>query len=164
MNARDTKPSMKECRGTPRHSVVGGCQKPRKIFLMVGINDLLQYNRNASYISTNYETILNRIRSESPNTVVYIESILPVDIQSTHSLPVNASSKIIASNNELKDLADGNKTIFINLYPYFCGSDNRLYASYTIDGIHLRPFGYAVWINLIDRYVYSNSSTGGYVV
>jgi lysophospholipase L1-like esterase len=52
--------------------------KPQKIFLMIGINDFAR-NRSVSYILTNYKTILNRIRSESPGTAVYVESVLPVN-------------------------------------------------------------------------------------
>jgi lysophospholipase L1-like esterase len=135
--------------------------KPQKIFLMIGINDFLAHDRNVSYILTNYETILNQIRSESPDTVVYIESVLPINTlftsKSTIKMPANTSSKIVTLNDKLKSLARGDKIIFINLYPSFCGSDNQLYIKYTVDGFHLDPAGYAVWKNLISQYVINAS-------
>ncbi len=52
--------------------------KPEKIFLFIGINDLFG-GKDTSYISANYETILNKIRLESPDTILYFQSVLPTN-------------------------------------------------------------------------------------
>ncbi len=128
--------------------------KPKKIFLMMGINDLLR-GKDVSYILENYKVVLDRIRSESPDTTVYIESILPVnnDISKVSTLE---SSKIIQINKELKLLSDGSTVFFIDLYPLFCGPDHKLYKQYSKDGVHLTSEGYAVWKGVISRYVQSS--------
>jgi lysophospholipase L1-like esterase len=169
--------------------------RPRKIFLMVGINDLpLRLHENISYILTNYETILRQIRSESPDTVVYIESVLPVNTlftlgyaiydesvqvpnstevstienvlqvyiinlttRSSDAFAANVSGQIITLNDKLKALANGDKIIFIDLYPAFCGPDNQLYTEDTVNGLHLSPNGYAIWKDLIEQYAISAS-------
>jgi len=125
--------------------------KPKKIFLMIGINDLLK-GKDVPYILANYETILDRIRSASPDTVIYIESVLPIN-NDISQLGIVDDQKITALNGELKSLADGKSEIFIDLYPSFCGSDHKLYTKYTNDGVHLNANGYAVWENLIVPYV-----------
>ena len=52
--------------------------KPKKIFLMIGTNDLGTNGINTpEYPSARVRKIVNRIRRELPETEVYVESILP---------------------------------------------------------------------------------------
>lgn len=125
--------------------------KPQKLFLMIGINDLL-IGKDVSAVLANDEKIINEIELKSPDTVVYIQSILPVN-NDISKYGVVDSQKIIELNNKMKLLADGKKIFFIDLYPYFCGSDNKLYARYAKDGLHPNSHGYAVWKNLIAAYI-----------
>jgi lysophospholipase L1-like esterase len=124
--------------------------KPRKIFLMIGINDLLR-GKDVPYILENYKKIVNQIKLESPDSEVYIQSVLPINNDITKYGKVD-SRKIIALNYQLNLLAEENGKIFINLYPYFCGFDNKLYAKYTSDGVHPNAYGYAAWKDLISPY------------
>ena len=124
--------------------------KPKKVFIMIGINDLLR-GKDVSTVLVNYEKILQEIRMQSPDTAVYIQSVLPVNNDILKSQAVE-SQKIIDLNNNLKLLAGKNSMVFINLYPYFCGSDNKLYAGYAKDGLHPNSYGYAVWKKLIVAY------------
>lgn len=125
--------------------------QPQKLFLMIGINDLFQ-GKDVAYISKNYEIILNRIQSESPNTVIYLQSVLPVN-SDISKLPFVDSQKIVALNQRIKLFADGKKIIFIDLYPYFCGVDNKLYRKYSNDGVHPGASGYIIWRNVIKPYL-----------
>ncbi|MBU0761919.1 MAG: lipase [Candidatus Altiarchaeota archaeon] len=125
--------------------------KPKKIFLMMGINDLL-LGKNVSHVLANYETALGKIKTESPDTTVYLQSVLPVHIGVPGRQNV-IDLRVIALNNKLKSLADGDKTFFIDLYPSFCRSDSKLYKNYSADGLHLNSGGYAVWKNLTAQYI-----------
>src|SRR5690348_4269946 len=51
--------------------------KPRKIFLDVGINDILR-NQSVDTLFINYKRIVETIKSKSPDTKIYIQSLLPV--------------------------------------------------------------------------------------
>lgn len=125
--------------------------KPQKLFLMIGVNDLLR-GKDVSYIMTNYVRILSEIRLQSPDTIVYIQSVLPVD-NSVSRIGNIEGQKIIELNKQLKFLAEENKAFFVDLYPAFCGSDNKLYRKYSKDGVHLSSVGYAVWKNLITQFI-----------
>ncbi|MCX6761546.1 MAG: GDSL-type esterase/lipase family protein [Candidatus Moranbacteria bacterium] len=125
--------------------------KPKKIFLMIGINDLLR-GKNILYILANYGTILNKIKLDSPGALVYIQSVLPINNDISTQGTVDGQ-KIIALNNQLKALADKNGEIFIELYPYFCGADAKLYLKYTNDGLHPNAYGYMLWKDLIGQYL-----------
>lgn len=125
--------------------------KPQKIFLMIGINDFLK-GKDISYILANYHKIIGRIESQSPDTQIYIQSVLPVN-NSISQMGTVDSEKITAINDKLNSLADGKRIFFINLYPNFSGPDNQMYAQYTNDGIHLNASGYAIWKSSIDQYI-----------
>ena len=125
--------------------------KPQKLFLMVGINDLLN-GQDVSHALTNYETILNRIRSESPDTMIYVQSVLPINNDMLETTTVTAQD-IIELNRGLELSADKNRAAFIDLYPFFCGSDNKMYRKYVRDGLHPNSYGYVVWKNLIAQYI-----------
>ena len=125
--------------------------KPKKLFLMIGVNDLLR-GKDEAYVLANYKVISDKIKNNSPDTIIYIQSILPVnnDIMTVGKID---SEKIIALNDKLKTFANGKTIFFIDLYPYFCGADNKLYKKYSQDGLHPNFFGYAVWKKILDQYV-----------
>jgi lysophospholipase L1-like esterase len=122
---------------------------PQKLFLMIGINDL-RTGKDVAYVFANYVKIVSQIRAASPETKIFLESVLPVDNDiAGPNFGIVDAQKIIDLNSQIKALADGNMIQFIDLYPYFCGADHRLYAKYAKDGLHLNSHGYAVWKNLI---------------
>lgn len=117
--------------------------KPKKLFLMIGINDLLRGSQ-VSYVALNYELILNRIAKESPDTTVYVQSVLPINNDILKSQTVS-SQEILALNAELRKMAVKKRLFYVDLYPSFCGADNKLYRKYAGDGLHPSSVGYAVW-------------------
>lgn len=125
--------------------------KPQKLFLMIGINDFLK-GKDVSAVLANYAKIVQEIRLQSPHTTLYIQSVLPVNNDVLQYGTVD-SQKIIDLNTQLKVLAAKNRILFIDLYPYFCGSDNKLYAWYSKDGLHPNSHGYATWKDLIAAYI-----------
>ena len=58
------------------HVITAG--KPSKVFLLIGINDL-SGGLTVDSIAKNIETIVKRIKKESPATRVYLQSVLPLN-------------------------------------------------------------------------------------
>ena len=102
--------------------------KPSKIFIMIGINDIGKC-RPTQNIIDDYEKILNKIKTDSPNTKVYVHSVLPInkDIFITHT----KVEEILNLNSDLNKLCDKLQVKYINLYPLFVTSDNKLNPQYT---------------------------------
>jgi Lysophospholipase L1 and related esterases len=124
--------------------------KPSKIFMMLGINDIGKCRPTQSVIE-DYEKILNKIKADSPNTKIYVHSVLPINKEkfTTHTKP----EEILGLNSSLNKLCDNLKVEYINLYPLFVVSDNKLNPQYTTAGIHLNGDGYLVWKEAIKRFV-----------
>src|SRR6478609_5407451 len=53
-------------------------RKPSKLFLLIGVNDLSR-NTPDEVIIENIFSIVGKIHSQSPTTVIYIQSILPTN-------------------------------------------------------------------------------------
>lgn len=122
---------------------------PDKIFIMVGINDLA-YNTGRKKIISNYAKILNKIQSESPNTKVFVQSVLPANNEIYGSLINN--NDVVALNKELKKLSDKHGYNYVDLY-HKLSSGDQLIKDYTVDGIHLKGNGYKIWVNAIQNEV-----------
>ncbi|AUP80636.1 GH92 family glycosyl hydrolase [Flavivirga eckloniae] len=122
---------------------------PKQLFIMIGTNDLA-YGKTVDYINNNYVTILDTVKKQSPNTEIFIQSILPVD-DNVHSTRPNKSIRDI--NRFLKQLCAERNINYIDLNPVFADEHGKLNTSYSIDGLHLNGKGYLVWKKEIEKFL-----------
>lgn len=123
--------------------------KPAKIFLMIGTNDLA-YLKSIEHIEENYKLIIQRIKEASPETEIFIQSILPTD-DAIHIYRKNPDISIL--NDFLKKLAKENDLVYIDLYNIFITPNNKLNPEYSFDGLHLNGKGYEIWKNNTKKYL-----------
>jgi len=121
--------------------------KPAKVFLMIGINDIYQGLKLEDVIS-NIEKILNDILEKSPQTTLYLQSILPVNEVQLLSFE-NINSKVYQVNYKLRDFCINNNIVFIDIHPDFLNHHGQMDEKFTYDGIHLTEHGYLYWSELI---------------
>lgn len=114
--------------------------RPSKIFIMIGGNDFV-FGNNKSDIVENYRKIVARVRTESPGTVIYIQSVLPT----VYRIVPILRSTIKELNAELKSMADGRQVVYIDVYSRLVDIHGDLNHAYTLDGAHLNGPGYQVW-------------------
>jgi lysophospholipase L1-like esterase len=127
--------------------VVAG--KPRKIFILIGINDIAR-NIPDSVIINNHKRIVAGIRAASPRTRIYLQTLMPVNstIGATKQ-HYNKDEHIAAVNSGLKELAAAAKITLIDLHTPFLDENGRLKADYTYDGLHLNARGYEAWRKIL---------------
>lgn len=122
--------------------------RPRKVFLMIGVNDLAR-GIPAATVTANIFRIVERIRQASPGTKIYVQSILPVNDQfSKFGNHVNKGDEIRTINRQLQEKA-GKGYEYIDLYSGFATEEGRLKPEYTNDGLHLTGAGYVKWAAMI---------------
>lgn len=124
--------------------------RPDKIFIMIGTNDLAKL-LTVDQILENYRTILDRIATDSPETKVYIQSVLPTE-DAVHTTRKNTD--IMKINDGLKAIAAERGLVYIDLFSRFANAENKLDMQYSIDGLHLNGKGYMLWKELIWEYVF----------
>ncbi|MGA9290414.1 MAG: GDSL-type esterase/lipase family protein, partial [Anaerobacillus sp.] len=115
--------------------------KPDRIYLLIGINDMIA-GQSVNKIETNYKQILDTLKTRSPHTKVYVQSLFPVNTALTSHPLKNATIKEL--NKRLKDLANLYNYRFIDIYPDLV-EFGQLNKDFTFDGIHLNGEGYRIW-------------------
>lgn len=128
--------------------------KPKKLFLLIGINDV-SHNLTVKQLATKYERLVKNIRMLSPSTEVYLQSVMPVnnDFKRYKSL-VGKEKTIKAFNKEIERIAKANGCMFIDLTPALADpATGKLRRSFTNDGLHLTGAGYKAWMNVVKPYI-----------
>lgn len=127
--------------------------QPKKLFILTGINDISQ-NRSNKEILENYRNILRLVKKESPNTIIYVESLLPINNEfDRYKRLIGKEKQVLEYNKELKKLAKKEKVNFINVFPIYKDKQGKLDAKYTNDGLHLKPEAYSKWADEIRKHV-----------
>lgn len=121
-------------------------RRPAKLFLLIGINDIGKDIPDA-VIADNVRRIVEAVRAGSPETTVYVQSILPVN-PAYPGFPQHYDKEIhvVRTNELLREVAAATGTHFVNLYPLFLDRLGYLDARFTGDGLHLNDAGYARWV------------------
>lgn len=119
--------------------------KPDKIFINIGTNDL-GLDMRISEIINNYREILDRIEQSSPETKIYIQSVLP-----TKNRKLRSNDSIKELNSRLEMLANEKSLKYINLYNSFLDKNGDLNMELSLDGLHLNGQGYLIWRKIIEN-------------
>lgn len=126
---------------------------PRKIFIMFGAADFIEYRRKPRTLS-NYEKLISILRAELPDAEIYVQSVLPIYVFSSKTSEVN--NKIALFNLGLKRLAAEQGIVYIDLFPIF-NDPKKQALLYVSDGIHLTKEGYSLWAEKLEPYIYTDS-------
>lgn len=134
------------------YQVVSGC--PKKIFLLIGINDI-SHNIPVDKLAMEYDELVRSIREGSPDTKLYIQSVMPINNDfGRYKNLLGKENDVMALNIELSKIADRYDATYIDLFPVLAEEgSNKLNKLYTNDGLHLIGDGYVVWTEYIRHYV-----------
>lgn len=124
--------------------------KPLKIFLLIGVNDLA-FGNSVPEIEMTYRAIVQKIRAESADSELYLQSVLPVNNEVRRVGVTNA--KIQELNARVAQIAQDYALPFLDIATPMKDADGNLAAKFTEDGLHLNGSGYAVWKKEIERFV-----------
>jgi lysophospholipase L1-like esterase len=123
--------------------------KPQKIFIMIGINDLLQGMKDDSVVA-NHLLIIRYLRKVHPQSKIIVQSILPhsgknATWEGKDKLLKIPNERIQKINRRLQKIAEAEKVIFLDLYPLFADENGDLRMEFSTDGLHLASTGYEIW-------------------
>lgn len=134
------------CQITPHH--------PRAIFLMAGINDM-SGGIGAQAVAERVITLIDSIRSQSPSTRLFVESILPINESNGRWRTLTGRTDDIPwANMLIKAYCESKGITFVDLfYKMVRGRSNSLRPDLTSDGLHLSDQGYRIWAFELQRYL-----------
>lgn len=129
-------------------------RQPKKLFILLGINDIGKDIPNA-VIADNYFKIITQIHTKSPHTKIYVQSILPVD--GTHArFPqhYDKGSHVPVVNSLLKAKAKEFSFTWVDIASLFTDKRGLLDSRYTVEGLHLNQDAYKVWVAYLKKMNY----------
>lgn len=136
------------------HQILPG--KPKKIFLLVGVNDI-SHQITSDSVLVDIEKVVKAIRSQCPKTKLYIQSLLPYNFEKCIYKTMNKEDKTMTIrrvNKGLRKMARKYNVKFIYLYDYLKAPGSlHLDARFTKDGLHINKDAYKIWANALKKYV-----------
>jgi len=121
-----------------------------KIFINIGINDILFYmpvGSKKDYYTYTYKQLIEKLPTTTP---VFFICILPVNEYQGDYLK-GRKEDISAANNILKKLCEkAENRYYVNVFG-LTDSTGNLYMKYSKDGLHLSPAGYDILIRQIKK-------------
>lgn len=132
------------------HQILPG--QPAKLFLLIGVNDV-SHDLTADSIAGMIRMTVERIRKESPDTRLYLQSLLPINESFGRYKRLAGKTNMIPEiNKQLEALAKEKGLTYINLFPLFTEKgSNVLRADLTTDGLHLKEEGYKIWAKALRK-------------
>ncbi|NTV84746.1 MAG: GDSL family lipase, partial [Bacteroidales bacterium] len=113
----------------------------------IGINDIFQ-GTEVITILRHVASIIKEFQELSPETLLFVQSILPVN-ESTLLTDENINLSIFSLNDGLRLICREFQIHFVDLYADFLNEQGEMDTSYTFDGVHLSQAGYELWARLI---------------
>jgi lysophospholipase L1-like esterase len=137
----------------------------RKIYVMIGANGISWIGKE-SFIGY-YTQIIERLKEDHPDAIIYVQSILPVTKERSDSDPTLSNLKIDDYNISIQKMAEELKVYYLNVAEVIKDSNGALpYESSPHDGIHFGVSTYQKWFDYLmchvvdaDNTVYSSSSS-----
>ena len=133
---------------------------PSKVFLLIGINDILWERQSSDYVYENTIDIVKKIHKKLPNTKIYIESIYPYNDECRNHFgddaPYNDEvfDTIKDVNSRLEEFSnENNYTEYINLYDKLKNEDGAFDLKYSYDGLHPNEEGFKVITEILKKYM-----------
>ena len=132
------------------HQILPG--HPAKLFLLIGVNDV-SHDLTTDTIVGMIRVTVERIRKESPDTKLYLQSLLPINESFGRYKRLAGKTNMIPEiNKQLEELAKEKGLTYIKLFPLFNEKgSNVLRAELTTDGLHLKEEGYKIWVKAIRK-------------
>ena len=132
---------------------------PSKVFLLIGINDIIYENASSEDVLKQINNIINEIEIKLPNTKIYVESIYPVN-SDWHDYYCDAvkdspeANLIIEETNELlNQYCEINDYEYIDVYSSLIDDEKKFDRLYTNDGLHPNERGYEVITEILKKYM-----------
>ncbi len=121
--------------------------KPKKVFILLGINDV-GYGRTNDDIAERIENIIKDIQKKCPYTEIFLISVYPLNVSDFEvwfsPMGENVNDVVDDLNEKLIILADDFSIEYIDMTKQLKNENNELKKEFTVEGLHLTEAAYEV--------------------
>lgn len=134
-------------------------RQPAKLYVLMGANALSAQGNDESFLAY-YGKMLDMLKEVLPNTIIYVQSLTPVQPKATENSPGLENGRLQSINQQIAQMAYERGLQFLDLYSAFADENNELSADYAQpDGLHFTVAGYEHWVDYLCRHtVYSQNN------
>lgn len=133
--------------------------EPDVVFFLGGANDLGRAS-SPSDVNSNIKNIISRIKTALPNTVIYVQSVYPVNPNVTslagNHVGIRDNEDILLVNSLLRNTCLDLDVTFLDTFALLVDLEGRLNEQYTFDGLHINAKAYEVVSSFIKQNVNFN--------
>ncbi len=119
--------------------------QPSNVFLTYGMNDIAYFSGNIDNFIKQYKKMINEIKTNLPQTDIYITGILPVQQKAINKQHVYV--KLDQFNEALKVMCNENGLTFVET-KQLLSEDSKYYEP---DGIHVKMGFYPIWLDVLAK-------------
>ncbi len=118
--------------------------KPRQIFLLIGINDIVWTSLSIRELSEEYNRLLDEICATNPACDLVVQSVLPTRGDFSKFNPA-----VRNLNERIQRTVTARNLRYLNLHPDFLDEAGELRSHFTYDGVHLSDEAYEMWADIL---------------
>lgn len=125
-----------------------------RMYILIGSNDIGSDPQREQFFD-NWDILLERIREKSPDVeIVLVSNILQYanEIESGQDRIIKYNTLICEYNEKMKQYADENGCLYLDLHYYVQDHCNRMPLAYNLDGFHMNDTGYHTWMKIMRYY------------
>ena len=127
-----------------------GFVKPVRMIVSFGINGIAFMDSDT--FMSEYAALLDELRAASPETLLVVQSILPVSAEKAASTPGMSNRAIDSCNQKLKALAEEKGGVFLDSSAVLKNSKGNLDPKYKSgDGLHFNRKAYQALLDFYDK-------------
>lgn len=125
-----------------------GRQKYDKIYLMLGINELgYRFER----VEEKYKEVLEQIREKQEDATIYLCANLHVTKAQSAKDAVYNNEKLNRVNRMISELADQERTFYLDVNELFDDEQGNLAKEYSSDSFHVYGKYYLSWVEWLEQ-------------
>ena len=121
--------------------------QPKKIYVQLGMNDIAW--RTEKDFSRLYGELIDKIHSDFPESILYVQSIFPVTGWYADEDNGIDNEKVVAYNKLLLDLANEKGCYYLDVHSALVNENGVLPDDMSPDGIHLNAPHYQKWFHYL---------------
>ena len=119
----------------------------KKVYFQIGINEMGRGTLEG--FMERYTQSVEKMKQLQPEAIIYVQAIMKVTKEKSDSDAIFNNEGILARNEEIRKLADGERVFFIDVNEVVCDENGGLKDSLTFDNLHLYGSKYDIWVEFL---------------
>lgn len=111
--------------------------RPKQVFVLIGLCDLLDTSKDVSSIEVQYEKMVQALRANASSAEIHLLAVLPTRGGYERLMPNIAMLNVV-----IEEIAERQKMKFVDTFVPMEDEEGHLTQNFTEDGLHLNDAGY----------------------